>query len=113
MPGTIVFTHNWNKKLGNDAFTTIRLRNDKKYFIGQTYYIDLNHSKRKISMGVAVCRDIKHFTIDRLNNFISYLDTGYNVDECKRIIHTMYKNSVPPVNWETQELSLILLVKEK
>lgn len=113
MPGQITFNYNWNKKLNNDAFTTIRLRNDKKFRVGETYYIDLNDKNRKISFGVAIIHDIKYFTIDKLNSFISYLDTGYNVDECKRIIETMYKNSVPPINWSTQELSLILLVKEK
>lgn len=109
----IPFSYNWNNKLNNQAFTTIRLRNDRKYKIGQTIDVVLNSERQRIDKGLHTIADIKHFKIAKLNNFISYLDMGYDVKECTRILTTMYKNFTPPINWETQELSLILLVKEK
>lgn len=108
----IDFNYNWNNKLNNTAFTTIRLRNDKKYVINNKFYIDLHTGKNKVSKGIATIIDIKHFTINKLNNYIAFLDTGYNSTEATRIIQTMYKNKIPPINWDTQELSLILLVKD-
>lgn len=113
MPGIIDFSHNWNKKLDATAFTTIRLRNDNKYKIGAEFYINLKHERRNINKGVARCVDVKHFKLAQLNNFIAYLDTGYNVSECRRMFEIMYKNVQPPINWDEQELSLILLVKTK
>ena len=108
----ITFNYNWNKKLGNAAFTTIRLQSNK-YKIGETYFIDLQTGRRKISMGKAVCTDIKNFTIDKINNYIAFLDTGYPPEECRQIIQTMYKNHTPVIDWNTQQISLILLVKVK
>ena len=32
---TINFSYNWNSKLNCSAFTTIRVKNDKKYRIGK------------------------------------------------------------------------------
>jgi hypothetical protein len=113
MPGIIDFFYNWNRKLDAMAFTTIRLRNDDKYKIGAEYYINLKYERRNINKGEARCVDIKHFKIAQLNNFIAYLDTGYNKAECRRVIETMYKNRMPPINWETQDLSLVLLVKKQ
>jgi len=113
MPGIIDFNHNWNKKLDATAFTTIRLRNDYKYKIGAEFYINLKYENRNINKGEARCVDVKYLKLDQINNFIAYLDTGYNVAECRRILKTMYKNYMPPINWETQELSLVLLVKKQ
>jgi hypothetical protein len=114
MPGIIDFSYNWNKKLDcSHAFTTIRLRNDNKYKIGAEFYINLKYERRNINKGTAHIIDIKHFKINQLNSYITFLDTGYNVSECRKLLETMYKNYTPPINWETQELSLILLVKNK
>lgn len=98
----IEFSYNWNNKLNCMAFTTLRLFN-KKYTIGQTYTIKLN--------GVDICKativDIKPIRLEQVNNYIAYLDTGYNREKCIDIIRTMYKNS--NINWDTQQLMLILL----
>lgn len=104
---TIEFSYNWNNKLSCHAHTTLRLRNDSKYIIGQTYEETLKG--RKLQDVTIV--DIKYFTLNRLNNYIAFLDTGYDVLRCAEIIKTMYKKG--NVNWETQELSLILLVVDK
>lgn len=51
---------------------------------------------------------IKPFMLKDLNEYISYLDTGYNVEECTKVLKTMYKE----VDFEKQKLVLILIVKD-
>ena len=104
---TIKFSYNWNNKLTNKAFTTLRLHNPHKYKIGLRYAIECNGQIR----GVAILRDIRTFTLASLNDFITYLDTGYNVAETVQLLKRMYKNKV--VNWKTQKLDFCLLVYEK
>lgn len=99
----INFSYNWNNKLDCLMYTTIRLRNDNKYKNGQIYEItfkDKPHSR-------AIIIAIKHFKLDQINEFIAGLDTGYSVEECVNIIQKMY----PGMEWEYQQLSLILLKK--
>lgn len=100
---TIKFSFDWNRKLQNKAFTTIRL-NDQKYQMGVRYLIEL---KGEIK-GVATLVDMRKLTIDQLNNFVTYLDTGYNVEQTTRLLQTMYKNQ--KVDWESQLLVFCLLV---
>jgi hypothetical protein len=107
--GRIRFSYNWNNKLAGKAFTTIRLYNPKLYKAGETYEIFLAHGKEDKFLYYADIVDIKEFLLDKLSPYMSYLDTGYSVDECKNIIQTMYKNKVK--DWTKQYLSFILLVK--
>lgn len=104
---SIKFSYNWNNKLSNKAFTTLRLHNDNKYKVNSRYEIELNNQIQ----GVATIHNIKTLTLNQLNNYITYLDTGYNVTEAKKILQTMYKNK--PIDWDTQKLDFILLVYEK
>jgi hypothetical protein len=104
---TIRFSYNWNNKLTNKAFTTIRLHNPNKYRRGGRYMIECNGQTR----GMAVLQDIRTFTLASLNDFITYLDTGYNVPETVQLLKRMYKNKA--VNWETQKIDFCLLVYEK
>lgn len=102
----LIFTYNWNNKLQNKAFTTIRLRNDKKYEIGKEFSIQLQpKGKPSETLGIAKIIDVKHFTLEKLNNFIAHIDTGYSKEECEKIILRMY----PKVDFKKTELSLILL----
>lgn len=103
MNHTINFTHNWNNKLLCIALTTIRLRNDAKYTPGQAY--DITYNKETIGTGTVV--SIKHFKLADLSEFMAQIDTGYNVAAAKKIITTMYK--AKNLNWDTQELSFILI----
>jgi hypothetical protein len=103
---TIRFSYNWNNKLTNKAFTTLRLHNPRKYQHGGQYKIECGGQLR----GVAVLREIRTFTLASLNDFITYLDTGYNVPETVKVLQTMYKNKV--FDWSTQKLDFCLLVYE-
>jgi len=84
----IKFSYNWNGKLCNKAFTTIRLHNPRKYIKDNVYNIELNNE----ILGQAKLIDIKTITPANLNNYISFLDTGYSPNETQKILTTMYKN---------------------
>jgi hypothetical protein len=94
------FSYNWNNKINCKAFTTIRLSNSQKYIVDREYWIRLKSEIKS----KAILRAVNHFTIDKLNDFISFLDTGYNAFECKKILRRMY----PKVDFERNTLCLIL-----
>ncbi len=100
------FSFNWNNKLDCKSFTTIRLRNDKKYFVNAELDVLLKDENKGVHNVLAV----KHFKIFEINEFIAQIDTGYSRDECIKTIQTMYKNI--SINWNTQDLSLILITKK-
>ena len=83
----IEFTHNWNNKLDNDAFTTIRPHNSHRYQINSFYDI-FYRDKLK---GKACIVDIRRISVKQINNFIGYLDTGYSAFQTQQIIRKMYK----------------------
>lgn len=99
----ISFSFNWNNKLENKAFTTIRLLQQEKYRTEETYLITLKLKE----LFQAKIIEIKPFWLKDLNEFIAHLDTGYNKKECIEIIKKMYPN----VNFLQKQLSLILLKK--
>jgi hypothetical protein len=100
---TIDFSTNWNNKLQCHAFTTIRLFNPNKYRVNSVYRIERN---KHFLMQAAIIA-IKPFMLHDLNDFMAYLDTGYNASECKLIIQRMYSK----VDFSKTQLSMILLVK--
>ena len=113
MPDVIDFVYNWNNKLDCDAFTTIRLRNDLKYKPGNEFYVNLKQHNHNTNKGLHRCADVKHIKLNQITPFIAYLDTGLPVEKAKEKITAFYKNYNPPIDWETKELSFILLVKVK
>lgn len=104
---TIKFSYNWNNKLTNKAFTTLRLHNKGKYKQGENYEIELQGK----ALGVATVVDIRVIKVSQLNDFVTYLDTGYNKEKTKELLKTMYK--ARDIDWETQELDFVLLVFKK
>ena len=99
----ISFSHNWNNKLHNKAFTTFRLHNPKKYQIGRYYQIELKGDV----LGVAEMMHISTGRLHKINEYASYLDTGYSPDEMIKIIKTMYKNK--NIDWDNQQWGWCLL----
>lgn len=95
------FSYDWNKKLYCNFFTTIRLENPNKYSTGKKYRIFL----KNLHIKDAEIVEIKTIKIDKINNFIAGIDTGYNIETCIEIIKKMY----PKSNWNTQKIYFILL----
>jgi hypothetical protein len=91
----IVFTYNWNKKLDCRCFTSIRLSD--RYKVGDKYKIVLKPGRKlsgdMVIKGIAEILEIKQFYLVQLNTFIAYLDTGYSIAECRKIIERMYPNA--------------------
>lgn len=107
----LIFSYNWNNKLYCKAFTTIRIKNEKKHAIGTEYKIKL-HPKGVAGteeLGIATIKDVKYFKIEKLNDFMSYIDTGYNKEECEKIMRRMY----PKIDFEKADFSFILLKYNK
>jgi len=101
------FSYNWNNKLNNAAFTSLRLRNDEKYVVGSRYAILLKDKKIQEAELVAV----KHFLLNDINEFIARIDTGYTRDKCIELIKVMYKNK--GIDFNTKQFSLLLFAVDK
>ncbi len=100
----LTFNHDWNKKLQCDHFTTLRLRiiepgTELPVYLKNDYF---DH---------VTVLDRKSLKLDQINNWIAYLDTGYDAAECMKILTTMYKNK--NVNWKTQTIYFYLLKRHK
>lgn len=57
--------------------------------------------------GTGFIKDVKPFLLQNLNPFMSYIDTGYGVEETTNIIIKMY----PGVDFKIKKLAFILIVK--
>lgn len=109
-PRNIRFSHNWNGKLHCKAFTTIRLHDDTKYIVGEIYDVYLTSKAADVPnqfMGRAELTAKKTFRMDQLNEWIAWLDTGYDLDTTRQIIRRMYPKL------ENALLDLCLFVKKK
>lgn len=100
--GIINFSYNWNKKLDCNCFTTIRLENYNKYKTGLSYQIHLKNEFIKVGKIV----EIKVFPLDKINEFISRIDTGYSKEETIKIINRMYPDTINNID---KSFMLILL----
>jgi hypothetical protein len=99
----LVFSQNWNNKLDNKAFTTLRLEDNQKYYVGAEKMIKLKSHEK----GKAVIKGVKPLMIDQINDYIAYVDTGYDAAECKNILRRMYGSRV---DFSQKRLVLVLLV---
>jgi uncharacterized protein YqfB (UPF0267 family) len=95
----IKFTYNWNNKLENKFFTTLRIStNWKTGDICELFLMDEHIRNIKIYA-------IKDIKLSAINEYVAGIDTGYGVDGCKEVLKKMYPNVK---NWESQILKLIL-----
>lgn len=87
------FSYNWNGKLnkgqGVRAFTTIRLHNPNKYFVGAVHDISLKEKE----LGSAEIKHVKTMPLESLDAYTCWLDTGYDAATTRETIRRMYKNN--------------------
>ncbi len=104
------FTYNWNSKLWNNNFTTIRLENPDKYYVGKQFVCRMVHKQKDrppdILQSVEIIA-IKPLIVSQINDWIARLDTGYPEAKAQELIRTMYKFRVE--NIETHPLFFIML----
>lgn len=105
------FSTNWNKKLDCDRFSTIRLWNPAKHFIGKEVEVYDNSVTPARYKGRAVYTIVNEFTLNQLKPAAAMLDTGYSLEETLNILRTMYRKKVD--NVETVRFAYIILVKIK
>jgi hypothetical protein len=99
----IDFSYNWNNKLECKAFTTLRLSD--RFNVGDKIEVYLKDKK----LGDAAIIDKKLFSLDSINQYVSYLDTGYSVEECQNILKRMYKN----IDWKKIKIYFYLIKYER
>ena len=100
MENKFSFSNNWNGKLNNECFTTIRLSG--RFNVGMIIDIELKGR----SMGPAKVLDRKRLTLDQINDWMAFLDTDYPAKECRDILKRMH-HGVP--DWSNQPLYYYLL----
>lgn len=105
------FSCNWNRKLDCDVFSTIRLWNPPKHFEGKQVEVYDNSVSPARYKGRAVYVIVSEFTLRQLKPAAAMLDTGYDLEQTKSIIRTMYNKKVP--NVETQPFAYCILQKIK
>ncbi len=88
----IRFSDGWNGKLKCKCFTTFRLAT-AKYQINKTYRIELKGQY----IGTATIKGMRIMKLYRVNEFISFLDTGYEPGAFVNMMKRMYMNKVPDV----------------
>lgn len=96
------FSYNWNNKLACTSFTTFRLHNPRKYAKGKKLSVMLQGKNLK---DVEVL-DVRTLKIEKVNEFMAQLDTGYSVDEFKDILFKMYKHK--NIDLEKADWDLVL-----
>ena len=100
---TLNFSTNWNNKLDCKYFTTIRIYNPILHKTGNKFDINLR-KKPKIKAEIIA---VKKGYVKDLGGYDCYLDTGYSKRETISIMQKMY----PKVNFQHQQVALILLKK--
>lgn len=103
----LTFSTDWNNKLQCSYFTTLRLTNH--FEVGKKYEIHLKDVQ--IGFGRIISKKLIYF--HQINEYISYLDTGYSPDKCKALLREIHKNRCPKVEWKTQPIFFYLVQLKK
>lgn len=104
----INFTTNWNNKLDCDCFSTFRMHNPKKYFVG---------AERNIKLKSKLLKRGKIMTVTTLNlgqvtEGMALIDTSYSLPEFKETVQKIYKNIVSDFDKQLWDFMIIKTVKE-
>lgn len=94
------FNTNWNGKLNCNCFTTIRLANQNKYAVNSDHKIILRDEFLYYARVLAY----KELFLCDLNDFMSFVDTGYSRLETRDIIYKMY----PKVDFKITKICFVL-----
>lgn len=98
------FSENLNNKLDCLCFSTIRLHNPKKYYLGAKLAVSL---KGQLRPHPATVRNVTTFYLRHLTEGMALLDTGYSLAETRQIIEKMYKYKV--TNLAQQPFDFVIL----
>ncbi len=87
---TLVFSADWNKKLGCQYYTTIRLNNPSKYMVGKKLKVMLG--RRLHHIAEVAC--ISEITLGRVSEAMAFIDAGLDLPKFKTLITKMYEAKI-------------------
>lgn len=92
MNRSLNFSFNWNNKLQNSCYTTVRIWNENKYVVGERYDVFLEGKKNQIpkKLHQALLLDVKKYKFEQFSEYVARIDTGYNLAEFKEVVKKMY-----------------------
>ena len=98
------FPFNWNNKLDCHVFTSLHVSNEYDF----NDIIEIKLSNMHYCRAKVIGK--KYFNIDQVNAFVAGVDTGYSVEDCKKLLLKMFPDK--NINWKTQPIYLYLLRRE-
>lgn len=109
----IRFSQNWNNKLHNRYFTTIRLWTDEKY----RYYFNLARNNilvdiisEGVMIGSAKLIKLELVKLNKISETLCYTDAGMNKQDFRKLMESMY-SSKP--QWDGDSTDFIILLLER
>lgn len=101
---TVDFKKNWNGKLFNRCFTSIRPANANKYQAGKFYQITL---EKKPLFNAQLVR-VRLLNYHQIDDWIAGLDCGHSAPYLKKLLDRFY----PKANWSMDKLYYLLFKNE-
>lgn len=99
----INFSQNWNNKLSCECFSTFRMHNPNKYYVGAIRNINLKTKRIK----QAIIKSLHTLKLSEVTEGMALIDTALTKAEFQLMINTMYKKIV--TNFETQLWDFMIL----
>ncbi len=99
---TIRFSTNWNGKLNNKSFTTLRVHDPLRYKAGTIFSVEVDG---KLFVNAKVIT-VKTMTLSKVSEFEARLDSGYSRKEFINLIKRLYRNRAFLYN--SQKFDLVL-----
>lgn len=87
---SLYFNQNWNNKLSNDCFSTIRLDNPSAFIPNNEFNIVCSLMSAGIIEFKAKIVLYQPFFLDDLSDHVAYMDTGLNAKDTAEILRRIY-----------------------
>ncbi|MBI9056819.1 MAG: hypothetical protein JEZ01_03505 [Labilibaculum sp.] len=99
---TIRFSTNWNGKLNNQSFTTLRVHDPLKFRAGTIFSVEVDG---KLFVNAKVIT-VKTMCLNEITEFEARLDSGYSRREFINLIKRLYRNRA--FLYSSQKFDLVL-----
>ena len=108
----IKFSYNWNNKLDNKFFTSIRLHRPSRFFKGSNLVLSIKEGKEFKKTNIVEVIDLKLIKFSEISDWLFMIDTGYSAEEARQIFYNMYKKKVENVSDALFDLILLKKIRE-
>lgn len=103
---TISYSQNWNGRIFLDNFSDVRLRDDEKFYIGNTLNIMLKGS----SVGEVEIVAMRFFRFKQITDVLAWTICGKPAPYLAEVLKRLYKSETD-INPETELVHLVLHYK--